>query len=157
MESNEFVFIEDKVEIYKAVRVISSTEDALVVSDMHDNANTVTVKREQVFPIFSLEELESPPSDLILLSIVHRPAILHTLRSRFCTNEIYTNVGSILVAVNPFKRISGLYDTAVMKEFSATISSDRPHVFGVAQGAYDGLKRGKNQSLIIRYVSFLIL
>ena len=150
MESHQYVFIEDKVEIYKAARVISSTEDELVVVTFENAETTVTVNKSLVYPIYSLEELESPPSDLILLSIVHRPAILQTLRSRFFANEIYTNVGAILVAVNPFKKIMGLYDASVMKDFSSSIASDRPHVFGVTQGAYDGLRRGKSQSLIIR-------
>jgi myosin heavy subunit len=33
------------------------------------------------------------------------PLILHNLRSRFMTDKIYTRIGSIIIAVNPFKAL----------------------------------------------------
>ena len=47
--------------------------------------------------------------DLTQLSHLHEPAVLHSLQLRFDIDRIYTCTGPILLAVNPFKRISGLY------------------------------------------------
>ena len=47
--------------------------------------------------------------DLVRLPFLHEPAILHVLRSRARAGLIYTNVGAILLAVNPFKRLPELY------------------------------------------------
>jgi myosin-5 len=144
------VFIDDEEDLFAPALIIERDEAAnqLTVQDLRNEDRVVTVATENTYPIGSLEELEDPPTDLILLSIVHRPAILHTLRSRFFEDQIYTNVGAILVSINPFKKIQGLYSTEVMQQFSLTVT-DRPHVFAVARDAYDGVKRGKNQSLII--------
>jgi hypothetical protein len=41
--------------------------------------------------------------DLIGLTHLHEPAILHALRLRYDVDIIYTNTGPILLAINPFK------------------------------------------------------
>ncbi len=41
--------------------------------------------------------------DLINLTHLHEPSILHLLSLRFAHNLIYTYTGPILLAVNPFK------------------------------------------------------
>lgn len=41
--------------------------------------------------------------DLIGLTHLHEPAILHALRLRYDADIIYTNTGPILLAINPFK------------------------------------------------------
>lgn len=44
-------------------------------------------------------------NDMINLSYLHQPAILNLLDKRYSKNMIYTNIGKILIAVNPFKKI----------------------------------------------------
>jgi myosin heavy subunit len=56
-------------------------------------------------------------SDLITLPHLHEPAILHSLRLRYDGNVIYTSTGPILIAINPFKRMEGLYGEGVMEEY----------------------------------------
>ena len=41
--------------------------------------------------------------DLIGLTHLHEPAILHALRLRYDADIIYTSTGPILLAINPFK------------------------------------------------------
>lgn len=52
--------------------------------------------------------------DLIGLTHLHEPAILHALRLRYDADIIYTSTGPILIAVNPFKRMDHLYNDVVM-------------------------------------------
>ena len=59
------------------------------------------------------EVLDSPPSNLIELTHLHEPSVVHALRYRYAqegeegesnmANNIYTDTGPILLAVNPFK------------------------------------------------------
>jgi myosin heavy subunit len=56
-------------------------------------------------------------NDLIHLTHLHEPAILHSLRLRYDGDVIYTSTGPILIAVNPFKRMEGLYGEGVMEEY----------------------------------------
>jgi len=54
--------------------------------------------------------------DLIGLTHLHEPAILHALRLRYDANIIYTSTGPILIAVNPFKAMP-LYSESVMESY----------------------------------------
>jgi Myosin heavy chain len=84
--------------------------------------------------------------DLVRLPFLHEPAILHVLRSRARAGLIYTNVGAILLAVNPFKRLPELYgNNAVETQRSAgalraadpeSAQAPPPHCFAVADQAY---------------------
>jgi myosin heavy subunit len=60
-------------------------------------------------------------------------------------------VGPILVALNPFKWIPGIYDEDVkMKYAEGSLNlSENAHVFAMAHDSHIGLQLGRNQSLII--------
>jgi len=46
--------------------------------------------------------------DLVQLVHLHEPAILDALRQRYDAGAIYTSIGHILLAVNPFRAVEGL-------------------------------------------------
>jgi myosin V len=54
--------------------------------------------------------------DLIGLTHLHEPAILHALRLRYDSNIIYTATGPILIAINPFKPME-LYSDTTMERY----------------------------------------
>ena len=76
-------------------------------------------------------------------------------QSQYHDDLIYTRIGpmSILVALNPFKWIAGVYDEEVKDKYKSKQFnlSENPHVFATAHDAYSDLELlGLNQSLIIR-------
>jgi len=78
-------------------------------------------KKSSLHHLIEEEVIDSPPSNLIELTHLHEPSVVHALRYRFenatsCSsgqggegerenmaNNIYTDTGPILLAVNPFK------------------------------------------------------
>ena len=54
--------------------------------------------------------------DLIELTHLHEPAILHALRLRYDSEIIYTATGPILIAINPFKPMD-LYSEETMDQY----------------------------------------
>jgi Myosin head (motor domain) len=54
--------------------------------------------------------------DLIGLTHLHEPAILHALRLRYDADIIYTSTGPILIAVNPFKKMD-IYSAVIMEKY----------------------------------------
>jgi hypothetical protein len=54
--------------------------------------------------------------DLIELTHLHEPAILHALRLRYDADIIYTSTGPIMIAVNPFKPMD-LYSDETMNKY----------------------------------------
>ena len=75
--------------------------------------------------------------DLIGLTHLHEPAILHALRLRYDSDIIYTSTGPILIAINPFKSMP-LYTDEVMQKYR--IEGE----LGAGSNASSTLKKGKN-------------
>ena len=78
------------------------------------------------------------------------PTILANMHARYQQQYIYTYVGSILLAVNPFERLTALYSTDVMSAYAGKVASSQPHVYAIADAAYrDFKKSGHSQSLVV--------
>jgi myosin-5 len=62
------------------------------------------------------EHIVGGVDDLIGLTHLHEPAILHALRLRYDADIIYTSTGPILIAVNPFKKMD-IYSSGMMEKY----------------------------------------
>uniref|UniRef100_A0A667XXW6 Myosin X, like 1 n=1 Tax=Myripristis murdjan TaxID=586833 RepID=A0A667XXW6_9TELE len=89
--------------------------------------------------------------DMSTLAELHEAAIMHNLYQRYQKDCIYTNIGSILAAVNPYKQISGLYDPERVELYSKHhIGELPPHIFAVANECYRCIwKRHDSQCVLI--------
>lgn len=89
--------------------------------------------------------------DLISLGEVNDSAILNSTRLRFSQKIIYTSIGSVLMAVNPFAKIEGLYSPFKIMEYENPREGEKSaHVYLIPSRAYDSMKTfGKNQSILI--------
>ncbi|XP_026859236.2 myosin-IIIb isoform X2 [Electrophorus electricus] len=98
--------------------------------------------------------MEEHQEDLASLSDLDEKSLLESLTLRFNQNQIYTYIGDILVAVNPFKYLS-LYEKEVSEKYKYhEKSSLPPHIFAVADRAYQSMlgRLGtgpKNQCIVI--------
>uniref|UniRef100_A0A8C4GDY4 Myosin-X n=1 Tax=Dicentrarchus labrax TaxID=13489 RepID=A0A8C4GDY4_DICLA len=110
---------------------------------------TAELNRETVYPMHpsSIDGVE----DMSTLAELHEAAIMHNLFLRYQKDNIYTNIGSILAAVNPYKQIAGLYDgTAVDLYSKHQMGELPPHIFAVANECYRCLwKRHDSQCILI--------
>uniref|UniRef100_A0A8D0GBA6 Unconventional myosin-X-like n=1 Tax=Sphenodon punctatus TaxID=8508 RepID=A0A8D0GBA6_SPHPU len=108
-----------------------------------------SLSREKVLPMHrtSVEEVE----DMSMLGDLHEAAILLNLHKRYRQDSIYTNIGSILVAVNPYKPISGLYSEAAVALYRQhSLGELPPHIFATANECYRCLwKRQDSQCVLI--------
>lgn len=74
---------------------------------------------------------------MIQLAHLNEPSVLGNLRSRYAIDQIYTYTGSILIAVNPFKDVTGLYGPHMMDLYRGRALGElSPHVYAVADAAY---------------------
>ncbi|CAD7969847.1 unnamed protein product [Amoebophrya sp. A25] len=89
--------------------------------------------------------------DVTSLRTVNNPSVLETCRVRFRKDQIYTKVDDVVISVNPFKLISGLYDAAQVQKYQNSESARDlpPHVYCVSKNALGGLVEGKNQAILI--------
>lgn len=70
-----------------------------------------------------------------------------------------TYIGSILISVNPYKRIENLYSDDTLKKYSnKDIGDEPPHVYAIANECYTCMwKRRDNQCVLIRLVISFIM
>ncbi|PWA97995.1 IQ motif, EF-hand binding site [Artemisia annua] len=89
--------------------------------------------------------------DMTKLSYLHEPGVLQNLSTRFQLNEIYTYTGNILIAINPFQRLTHLYETHMMEQYKgAPLGELSPHVFAIADVAFRAMIReGKSNSILV--------
>lgn len=85
-------------------------------------------------------------------------AVLHTIRNRYGQHSIYTYSGIVLIAVNPFQRVT-LYGPELIQAYSGRKRGElEPHLFAIAEDAYTAMaKEGVGQTIIVsgeRYSSF---
>jgi hypothetical protein len=95
--------------------------------------------------------------DIALMNNLHQAPLLHLLRRRYLEDAIYTFTGDILISINPYAHIEGLYDIPEVDESEIGehfIRAKIPHVFTVAERAYKAMREEanpsrKNQSMIV--------
>ena len=91
-------------------------------------------------------------TDLTQVAVVDENACLDVLHRRFENGSIYTHCGPLLVAINPYERVDGLYAEEVLEQHLQLMVSDSqdPHVYGMAARAYQRMMAtGQNQAIVI--------
>ncbi|XVF78057.1 hypothetical protein PTKIN_Ptkin14bG0097700 [Pterospermum kingtungense] len=110
------------------------------------NGNVVKVSTSELLP--ANPQILEGVNDLMQLSYLNEPSVLHNLKYRYSRDMIYSKAGPVLIAVNPFKDVH-IYG----KDFVTTYRQkaiDSPHVFAIADAAYNEMMNdGVNQSIII--------
>jgi myosin heavy subunit len=75
--------------------------------------------------------------------------VIHQLRQRYAIDTIYTNIGTILVSINPYKTLP-IYNNTLIHSYKADHINLAPHVFTVAAESYKRLlDDNQNQAVII--------
>ncbi len=87
--------------------------------------------------------------DLVLLSQVTNEALVKNLKDRFEKNEIYTYIGAVIIACNPFQYFN-IYDANHVKMYEGANRADLPpHIFAVAEGAFRGMVSEEDKQCVI--------
>ncbi|XP_055360799.1 myosin-IIIb isoform X3 [Betta splendens] len=88
--------------------------------------------------------------DLVNLEFLDEEIIIGHLQRRYDELQVYTYVGDILIALNPFQNLS-IYSPQFSKLYHGVKRSDNPpHIFATADAAYQGMVTFcKDQCIII--------
>eukprot|EP00039_Didymoeca_costata_P010685 m.144552 g.144552 ORF g.144552 m.144552 type:complete len:1420 (-) comp14925_c0_seq1:86-4345(-) len=100
---------------------------------------------------FNRSSLKRVVADLTLLDDMAAQLILHNLKARFKKEEIYTNIGTILISVNPYQRLP-LYTKEVVRKYVTKPMGKEmpPHVFNIAHDSFYGVTNFEQlQSIVI--------
>ena len=114
---------------------------------------TVNLSDTHVFDSSHVLDLD----DLCMMNNMHEAPLLDLLKRRFRKNKIYTLSGSVLISLNPYQLIPGLYDspedhislnlhTKLSLKISKNSPTPPPHVYGIANTALSTLMKATSSS-----------
>lgn len=112
--------------------------------EAREGAERLSVNPKVCYPIRDLASVEEIVTDLVHLADQNPASILNVLCKRLETDDIYTMMGAILIAVNPFKLIDGLYDMPILDRYLRADGLGGelpPHVFAIAANAFITMRR----------------
>lgn len=142
--------------------IIISDGDPNIIIEAPNGKGRVTAAKKDIHR-FDPTHLNDN-DDLCSMNHLHEAPLLDSLRRRFAKDKIYTNTGDVLISLNPYKRIPGLYENIlayldVSEDGEIDPVATKPHVFKVANNALVAMLYGKkslhehtaprNQSVIV--------
>eukprot|EP00051_Salpingoeca_urceolata_P017906 m.248320 g.248320 ORF g.248320 m.248320 type:complete len:134 (-) comp19075_c0_seq16:1060-1461(-) len=98
---------------------------------------------------FSTHSLNSAPiskktttdnDDLSTLDNLTEDTLLAALKNRHASGQIYTNIGNILLAVNPYRVIPELVSEDAAKRYEKPGGMPKPHIYETALKAYQAMR-----------------
>ncbi|CAG0898127.1 unnamed protein product [Darwinula stevensoni] len=109
----------------------------------------ITCPFDRVYP--AEEDEGKDVDDNCGLMYLNEATLLYNVRLRYKRDQIYTYVANILIAVNPYTEVKGLYSSAAIKQYQGkSLGVLPPHVFAVADKSFRDMKVLKqSQSIIV--------
>ena len=87
--------------------------------------------------------------NLTSLSELNQKTLLQAMKERFLQDRIYTDVGDILVAINPFAQLP-CYSKDWLDAFDREdLSGFVPHIYKVGARAYNSMMQGKKDQVCV--------
>ncbi|CAD6208851.1 GSCOCG00010680001-RA-CDS [Cotesia congregata] len=143
----DFMIPQIKLELVEEIKLQKSSSSSSLIINRRIESTTKHGKLKV--------NRKAPPKkiyfdDLAALDSFTEEIIVEQLEERFKQGQIYTYIGDILVAVNPYINL-GLYTGIEQRRYRGQARSDNlPHIFAVADAAYQALLHQRiNQSIII--------
>ena len=118
-----------------------------------DGREAVPKLTEQKMLLARTEMIEEDVDDLLSLTFLHDATLLNCLKKRFMRDVIYTNIGAIVVAINPFNFKIPWYTDDNMGRYleeGTTVERCLPHSWAVAHNTYWELRNdAENQCVLV--------
>lgn len=99
----------------------------------------------------SRKDVEANPlvDDLATLEILDEDVIVNQLSDRYADEFVYTYIGDILLAVNPFTPLT-IYSEAYTKNYQHAAKADNPpHIYAVADQSYQSMIHNEHDQCIV--------
>ncbi|VDK40121.1 unnamed protein product [Taenia asiatica] len=100
--------------------------------------------------VLFVEPHNHQPDDNCALINLNEATLLENVKQRYLKDKIYTYVANILIAVNPYYEIKGLYSKEMIKTYKGmSLGTLPPHPFAIADKAFRDMKLQKEPQAII--------
>uniref|UniRef100_A0A673M300 non-specific serine/threonine protein kinase n=1 Tax=Sinocyclocheilus rhinocerous TaxID=307959 RepID=A0A673M300_9TELE len=123
---------------------------SVLIREQQDVGNRIKTRHERINTRKTLIIESCPDDDLVDLEVLDEETIIAHLQRRYQELQIYTYVGDILIALNPFQNLN-IYSPQFSKLYHGMKrSTNPPHIFATADAAYQSMVTlSKDQCIII--------
>jgi len=147
MDQGKKVWAPDLKEGFILGEICDFGTDTLTVQPL-DGGKAIEAPYDAVYP--AEEESAKPVEDNCALMYLNEATLLHNLRRRFMTDNIYTFTANILLAVNPYHTLDYYTDKHVKSYQGKSLGVLPPHVFAVVDKAYRDMRNlSLSQGIIV--------
>ncbi|XP_057303582.1 myosin-IIIb-like isoform X2 [Hydractinia symbiolongicarpus] len=120
-------------ELMSLIHIVIKQYDSSTISDV--GARTLKAKQKNAKKNLKMLEVD----DLATLPRLTEDTILTYLSERYMADQIYTYIGEILIAINPFKELKIYGDGASLLYQDTQKESLPPHIYMVACSSYQAM------------------
>lgn len=155
---NQFYWIEDTDDSYMPYRLLGIEPNASNQYEFEDyeHGNTIWVNAASIKGIIPSPgeiTLKSLYDDLTDAVDISEASILWNLHKRYEAQKIYSAIGPILIAINPYCFLEEVYSDEMLAFFlnSSEVNGTRmpPHIWDIARNAYLQLKDKQVRQAIV--------
>ncbi|KAI6182172.1 Myosin motor domain-containing protein [Aphelenchoides bicaudatus] len=146
---NQLVYVPDPKDGYALGRIVDLDTKQLTVQLEAPRSGDVKAKYEDVVP--AVEDQQKDVNDNCSLMYLNEGTLLHNCRLRYARKQIYTYVANILISINPYEQLEGLYSSKTIEDYRGkSLGTLSPHIFAIADKAYREMRRSnESQSIIV--------
>lgn len=145
------IWIPHPTEAWIPATIVSSNDSSLIVVKTKSGAESKVPGPLHKYDEISFGSLEVSVENLVDLESYSEGIILHHIRKRFMTGQIYTLVGNILVAVNPYKSLN-IYGINIMDDIYTLVKQHQqppPHVYSIAATALNNMMDDEKDQCVL--------
>lgn len=146
----EYWWVPDDIEVYAIGVQAGPLPNGLFMFNV--DSKQLKVNKDLCYRanIRSASDMQAP-DDLVSIPDINPPSILMATKIRFQQKKIYTDIGSVLMSLNPFEVLPDLYGPEVIKRYENPFAGGlAPHVYMIPARAFHALSTtGQNQSILI--------
>ncbi|CAF0722956.1 unnamed protein product [Adineta ricciae] len=128
LNGNKPVWIRDNEHGFVLGKIADIASDNVTVQ-VNETKKILVVPYDSVF---QAEEYDKDVDDNCALMYLNEGTLLNNVRRRYKKDLIYTYVANILIAINPYKELHGLYSLETIKRYNGkSLGVMPPHVFAI--------------------------
>ncbi|XP_059475767.1 myosin heavy chain 95F isoform X2 [Neocloeon triangulifer] len=149
MFERQKVWVPDPQHGFVQGRILDLGLDEATVQPFERSRNAFVCGLDRIYP--AEEDDNKEVDDNCGLMFLNEATLLHNIKLRYSKDKIYTYVANILIAVNPYIELKGLYSSETIKKYKGkSLGTMPPHVFAIADKAFRDMRVLKqSQSIIV--------
>lgn len=146
---NQLVYVQDPKDGYALGRIVDLDTKNVTIRLEEPRSGELKTSFAEVLP--AVEDQEKDVNDNCSLMYLNEGTLLHNCRLRYNRKQIYSYVANILVSINPYEQLDGLYSSKTIEEYRGkSLGTLPPHIFAIADKAYREMRRNnESQSIVV--------